>query len=289
MWDILTGKDTEIRELNRQEIEQARKRDRDEMHEMVQKHLEESRELHKTLKFYKQCQREEEWRLKRQMAAHLNTATEPEEKLDIGSIIADKLAKLESKIASMSGDIAAMQDALDDAMLSDDVKAKIRTLIERAKEIFFAKRLKQEQAEKKKKQEEEQLIQTQQRLFYVIQQYEKLKQQQAEQQRIATFNSAFNARIQAMQYSLNGVPMYKISISDPPLDIAAYRQTLSYQSSATLIKSIKTKPAKGQRTTTADLAKSTATISEILKRAKSKPSAPPKTRKQRDHKIKLKL
>ena len=109
----------------------------------------------------------------------------------------------------------------------------------------------------------------QQRLFYVMQQYEKLKQQQAEQQRIATFNSAFNAKIQAMQYSLNGVPMYKISISDPPLDIAAYRQTLSYQSSVTLIKTIKSKPPKGQVINAADLAKSTATVSEILKRVKT--------------------
>ena len=115
---------------------------------MVQRHLEESLELHKTIKFYKQRQREEEWRLKRQMVAYLNTASEP--------------------------------------------------------------------AEKKKKQEEEQLIKMQQRLFY------------------------------AMQYSLNGVPMYKIAISDPPLDVKAYRKTLSYQSSSTLIliKAIKTKPAK---------------------------------------------
>ena len=165
--------------LNKQEIEQARQRDRGEMHEMVQKHLKESRELHKTLKFYKQ----------------------------------------------------------------------------------------------------------QQRLFYAMQQYEKLKQQQAEQQRIAAFNSAFNAKIQVMQYSLNGVPMYKIAISDPPLDVNAYRKTLSYQSSATLIKAIRTKPTKGQKTTATDLAKSTSTISEILKRAGVK-APPPKKEQQKTPKPK---
>jgi hypothetical protein len=284
VWDLVTGKDTEIRERNKQETKQAQKRDRAEMHEMVQKHLIESRKLHKTLKFYKQQQREEEWRLKRQMAAYLNTASEPEHAIEVQTAITEQLAKLESRIAAMSGDIAAMQDALDDAMISDDMKAKIRSLIERAKETFLLKRIKREQIQHKKKQTEEHLIETQQRLFHAIQQHETLKQQQAEQQRITAINTAFHARVMSMQYSLNGVPMHKVVIADPPLDVKSYRKTLRYQSSASLVNTIKTKPPKAQVINAADLRKSTATVSEILKRAKNKSTPPPKaTRQKKPH------
>lgn len=271
LWDMISGTDAEIRTRNREEAKQARARDRTEMEEMVEHHLRESRELHKTLKFYKEEQRKEEWRLKRQMAAFLNTETEPEHVQEVQAAITEKLAELEHRITEMSGDIAAMQDALDDAMISDDMKAKIRAIIERTKEAFIWKKIKEEQAhQKKQKATEAQLIETQQRLFQSIQRYEQLRQQQADHQRQIAANTAFHARIMAMPYSLNGIPMHPVKINDPPLDMKRYQQTLSGYSAATLVKTVKTKPPKGQVLNAAELRMGTATVSDILKRSRKK-------------------
>ncbi len=285
IWDLVTGKTSKIIEQNAEAIELNQARDQAEMHEMVQKHLAESRELHKTIKFYKTQEQQEEWRLKRQIAAHVNEATEPERHIRQDNI-SDKLIALESGITAMSADIIALQGSLDNAMLSEDMKAKIRNLIEQAKDIVLFKKIKEKQEKSNLKTKEEDLLKTQQKLFHTMQQYEALKQQQAEQQRVIAFNRAFYAHIQAVPYNLNGVPMHKIKIVDKPLDTKAFKQKIQYQSTDTLLRNIKTKPPKKQVVNAADLAKSTASISEILKRAKIKDTPPPKTEQHKTSKLK---
>src|SRR5690606_34083607 len=105
-WDAVTGKNAEIRQHNEQEAAAAHSRDRAEKEAMVKAHLDESRELHKTLNFYKDQHREEEWQFKKQIAGHINAATVPEKPKDSQQAVKEKLAVLEGRIAALSGDIA---------------------------------------------------------------------------------------------------------------------------------------------------------------------------------------
>lgn len=276
IWDAVSGKNAAIRKLNTQEAKAAHKRDRAEMEEMVRRHLEESRELHKTLNFYKTQHREEEWQLKKQIAGHINAATEPERPKDSQQDIKEQLVKLESKIASISGDIASLQASLDSALLSDDMKAKIRALILRAQETIMAEKVqkKRDAIKQQEKADAARLMQIQQELYRCIQSYESLQQQQEEQKRQIAANTAFYARIQHMSYDLNGLPLYPLKVAAPPgepFNEVRYKETLKRESNAGLVNTVKTAPPKKQHVTTTGLKQSTLTVSEVLQRGKIPP------------------
>jgi len=276
IWDAVTGKNADIREVNEQEAAEAHKRDRAEMEAMVRRHLEESRELHKTLNFYKTQHREEEWQLKKQISGHINAATAPEKPKDSQEQIKEKLAALESKIASLSGDIASLQASLDSALLSDDMKAKIRALILRAQETIMADKVQKKRDEIKRleKADATRLMQMQQELYRSIQSYERLQQQQEEQKRQITANTAFYARVQHMSYDLNGLPLYPLKVTAPPgepFNEVRYKETLKRESNTSLVKTVKTAPPKKQHVTTTGLKQSTLMVSEVLRRAGQPP------------------
>jgi len=181
IWDIVTGKDSQTRTLNEQEVTQAQKRDQSEMHKMVCRHLSESRELHKSLKFYKAQQRQEEWHLKKHIAHYINTATKPHKASRSHNNIEERRIALETRIAMLSGDIASLQGSLGNALLSDDVKTRIRNLIEQTKEIFMFKHIEKQNIQRAQIETEKQLLEKQQKLFHTMQQHEYLKQQQEQQ------------------------------------------------------------------------------------------------------------
>jgi len=287
IWDLVTGKTSQIMAQNAKAIKLNQARDQAQMHKMVQRHLQESRDLHKTIKFYKTQEQQEEWRLKRQIAAHVNEVTEPKQRIRKDHIT-DKLIALESRIAMMSADIIALQGALDDAMLSEDMKAKIRLLIDRAKEAFLFKKQQENTVKLKLEEKEAKLLENQKKIFTAMRQYEVLKEQQATAQRQRPFNTAFYAHIQAMPYHLNGVPMHVIKIADKPLDTKAFKQKIQHQSTATLFRNMKTKSQTTQTYNVADLTQSAMAVSEMLKRA-NKSSPPPNSSRQKTSKPKLKM
>ncbi|MBL1146211.1 MAG: hypothetical protein D8M28_00760 [Proteobacteria bacterium] len=276
IWDMMSGKNAEIRQQNEQEAVAAHRRDRAEMEAMVRRHLEESRDLHKTLNFYKDQHREEEWQLKKQVAGHINAATAPEKPKDSQKQLKEQLAALESKIASLSGDIASLQASLDSALLSDDMKAKIRALILRAQETIMAEKVqkKREEIKQQEKADAARLMQIQQELYRSIQSYERLQQLQEEQKRQIAANTAFYARVQHMSYDLNGLPLYPLKVAAPPgepFNEVRYKETLKRESNTGLVKTVKTAPPKKQHVTTTALKQSTLTVSEVLSRAGKPP------------------
>jgi hypothetical protein len=282
IWDMMSGKHAEIREINEQEAAAAHSRDRAEMEAMVRRHLEESRELHKTLNFYKTQHREEEWQLKKQIAGHINAATAPEQPKDSQKQVKEQLAALENKIASLSGDIASLQASLDSALLSDDMKAKIRALILRAQETIMAEKVqkKREEIKQQEKADAARLMQMQQELYRSIQSYERLQQQQEEQKRQIAANTAFYARVQHMSYDLNGLPLYPLKVTAPPgepFNEVRYKESLKRESNTGLVKTVKTAPPKQQHVSTTGLKQSTLTISEVLKRGGHPPKNGGKT------------
>jgi hypothetical protein len=279
IWDAVTGKHAEIRERNEREASAAHSRDRAEMEAMVRRHLDESRDLHKTLNFYKDQHREEEWQLKKQIAGHINAATAPEKPKDSQQAIKEQLAKLESRIAALSGDIASLQASLDSALLSDDMKAKIRALILRAQETIMTEKIqkKREEIKQQEKADAAKLMQMQQELYRALQQHEQLKQQQEEKKRQIAANTAFYARVQHMSYDLNGLPLYPLKVTAPPGEMfneVRYKESLKRESNTSLVKTVKTAPPKKQIVTTTGLKQSTLTVSEVLKRG----GRPPKNR-----------
>src|SRR5690606_28013331 len=196
--------------------------------------------------------REEEWQLKKQIAGHINAATVPEKpKKDSQQAVKEKLAKLESRIAVLSGDIASLQASLDSTLLSDDMKAKIRALILRAQETIMAEKVQKKRAEIKQQEKADtaRLMQMQQELYRALQQHEQLRRQQEEQKRQIAANTAFYARVQHMSYDLNGLPLYPLKVVAPPgepFNEVRYKESLKRESNTSLVKAVKTAPPKKQ-------------------------------------------
>ncbi|TVQ84011.1 MAG: hypothetical protein EA357_04225 [Micavibrio sp.] len=279
IWAKVTGRYAEIAAELAKETENCRKRDRAEMEKLVKTHLSESRDLHKTLNFYKDEQQNAEWQLKRRMAGYINTATappQPEKKEETAKELQSRLQELESKITALSGDIASLQAAMASTHISDEMRGRIRQLLDRAKEmaLFQQAKKKQEQQQKAEKQKAEELIQLQQQLYQILKQHEELKQKQAEQKRQIAANTAFYERIQNMQYDLNGLPLYPMRVLAPPgeaFNIKEYRETLKRESNQNLVNTVKTKPPKKQIVSTTGLSQSALTAQEALRRAGKPP------------------
>ena len=254
VWDRVTGRHQQISDQNEAETTACHKRDQDEQHQQIQRHLAESRALHKSLNFFKQEQQIEAWRIKREMAGYINTAAEPEPPDNQFGRIAEDIIMLEQKIVSLSGNIEDLQGALDSALLSDDMRAKIRIMIERAKEALWFKKA-QERLQFKQKQDEkaEALEQAHKTFYRLMQRHEVLKQEYEEHRRKITHNREFYDRIQNMGYTLNGLPLHPIIMRPPPgpvFDEAKYRQNLRQQSNVQLIRAVTTAPPKEPITTT---------------------------------------
>jgi len=233
VWNRVTGRHQAICDQNEAETTACRKRDRDEQHQQIQRHLAESRELHRSLNFFKQKQQAEAWRIKREMAGYINTAAEPQQPDNQIGRIAEEIILLEQKIVSLSGNIEDLQGALDSALLSDDMRAKIKVMIERAKEALWFKKA-QEKLQFKQKQDAkaEELKQAHKTFYRMMQHHEKLKQEYEEQRRKIAHNREFYDRIQNMGYTLNGLPLHPIIITappEPPFDEIRYRQNLKRQ------------------------------------------------------------
>ncbi len=131
MWHKATGAYKKVRARNEAETRAALERDRQELHDLVRSHLLERQELQKTVKVYKEEQKIEALRIRREIAGYVATATEPQtvKSADAVSIKAE-MAEVQSKIALLTGDITMLQSALESDLLSDDARGALRRMIE---------------------------------------------------------------------------------------------------------------------------------------------------------------
>jgi hypothetical protein len=295
VWDHVTGRHQQISDQNEAETTACHKRDQDEQHQIIQRHLAESRALHRSLNFFKQEQQAEAWRIKREMAGYINTAAEPEPPDNQLGRIAEEIIMLEQKIVSLSGNIEDLQGALDSALLSDDMRAKIKVMIERAKEALWFKKA-QENLQFKQKQDAkaEELEHAHKTFYRLMQRHEALKQEYEEHRRKIVHNREFYDRIQNMGYTLNGLPLHPIVMNPPPgpvFDEVRYQKNLRRKSAASLNRAITVRPPK-QAITTTGLRENVLMTKEILKRTGTRPPEAPSftaTQRPRSHLNKINL
>ncbi|MCC7038001.1 MAG: hypothetical protein IT560_11950 [Alphaproteobacteria bacterium] len=131
---------------------------------------------------------------------------------------AAQLAQAETRLALLTGDLSKMQAALESNLLSDEMRGRIRRLIEKTLEALQLKAVEvKSEAERAKEKTRE--YQAKQAAFNeYIRRYAELQIRVEEEQRRQDVNRGFYASIMNMSYALNGLPAWKISVMPPPDD-----------------------------------------------------------------------
>lgn len=130
---------------------------------------------------------------------------------------AAQLAQMEIKLAILSGDLSQLQLSLESNLLSDEMRGRIRRLIEKTLETLQLKagaKIEEQKTQHKSRE----YLQKQAEFNELVRQYAILQVRlEAERQREEACH-AFHATIINMGYSLNGLPQWAISVMPPPPD-----------------------------------------------------------------------
>jgi hypothetical protein len=289
----LSGRYQEIRKQNETETAACLSRDRQELENLIRAQLQERRQLQKAVLFYRQEERQEARRLREEIAGHITSATEPsyqafERATDSQkTILARELAEVEAKISIVSGDIVSMQASLASGFLSDEMRAKIRHMIEQfLAALHFEEQ--EEKAEEYREDKDEEFLAWMAQYNELVRHAVELEEELAEEERRIEANKELFGSIMKMSYSLNGIPPWEIKVAAPPpekkLDEAAYTTALRQQSNRELLGAITRKPAKttlrssfnkvrepdtGQAVT--ELRQNVLQVKEVLRRANKLP------------------
>lgn len=131
---------------------------------------------------------------------------------------AAQLAQAETRLALLTGDLSKMQAALESNLISDEMRGRIRRLIEKTLETLQLKAI-EAKTEELKAREKSREYQAKQAEFYeYVRRYAELQIKVEEEHRRQEANRSFYAVIQNMSYALNGLPAWKISVMPPPED-----------------------------------------------------------------------
>ncbi len=266
LWERATGEYQKKSTLNAAEIKSCRDRDRKELQALVRSQLLERQGLEKTVQFYREEYLQEKARIRRDIAQYIAAATEPKAAVlspaaaakaglttisaplaqevrdargsDFTRIIEKlpltiQLAQVETKIALLSGDLSLLQASLESNLLSDEMRGRIRRLIEKTLETLQIKAA-EKKTEEQRAQEKTREYQAKQAEFNeYVRQYALLQMKVEEELRRQEANRSFHAVILNMSYALNGIPAWKISVMPPPddrrLDEKAYLHTFVRQ------------------------------------------------------------
>jgi hypothetical protein len=277
VWQQVTGKHQFIRKQNETEIRAGLIRDRKELHTLVQSQLAERRELQKTVRFYQQEYLKEMSDIKKTVAHYIATASEPLSSVSQTTAekpIADRLVEFESRISAMTDDIATLQAALENALISDATRTKIRIIIEKTVAALQARFQPDPVQQKKTTEEQQQELEKKTKEYNkYIRLYAELQERQEQQRRQSAVNKEFYAVVNNMSYSLNGLPLYKIAMTVPPemrLNEKTYVANLKTQSNIEL-QNIIFKPTVSVRSTSLsavpELRKNVLQVKELLARA----------------------
>lgn len=256
IWQRITGDYQKIRTLNEAEAKAGLARDRKELQTMIRSHLSERQGLQKTVLFYREEHRVEVFRLRQEIARYVTTATEPPQqaaksaagKLPLAAQLAlvegkisllpadflrqelakytpaatealppaAQLAQVETKLALLSGDLSLLQASLESNLISDEMRGRIRRLIEKTLETLQLKAV-ETKTEEQRLQEKSREYQIKQAEFNeYVRRYAELQMKVEAENRKIEANRAFLAIITNMSYSLNGLPQWPISVMSPP-------------------------------------------------------------------------
>lgn len=146
---------------------------------------------------------------------------------------AAQLAQVETKLALLSGDLTLLQASLESNLISDEMRGRIRRLIEKTLETLQLKAIETKTEEQRLQVKSREYQQKQAEFNEYVRRYAELQMKvEAENRRIEAARS-FVELITNMSYSLNGVPRWSIAVMQPPpekrLDETAYVQTVVRQ------------------------------------------------------------
>lgn len=278
LWHKASGAYQKIRAQNETETKACLERDRKELHALVRSHLLERQDLQKTVKVYKEEHKREALRIRHEVAKYVSTATAPPQSIKPFETvpIAAQMAEVETKIAVLSGNITMLQSALENALISDDMRAVIRRMIERTLETLHIKAI--EEKEYQEKRHEKEVAEKQAQLNQYIRQYAELQVRQEEEKRQIAANKQFYAVVMNMGYALNGVPRWPVAVMSPPpekrLDERAFSATLRQRTNSELLSTITrpyVRPKIDPPMATVNLRTSVLETKELLRRAGLRP------------------
>ena len=258
LWERTTGEYRKKCVLNAAETKACRDRDRKELQTLIRSQLLERQGLEKTVRFYREEERHDTARIRREISQYVSTATEPkvlpppaaasaasggvlntggavvlpaalaQEVRDakgadftrlIGKLpLAIQLAQVETKIALLSGDLSLLQASLESNLLSDEMRGRIRRLIEKTLETLQLKAA-ETRTEEQKAQDKSREYQAKQAEFNeYVRRYAELQIKVEEELRRQEVNRGLHASIMNMSYALNGLPAWKVFVMAPPED-----------------------------------------------------------------------
>ena len=296
VWQCITGEYQKVCQRNEAETRASLERDRRELHALVRSHLLERQELQKTVLFYRKEHQKEVFRLRQEIACYVSTATEPllPKQAAMQSVtaaekvsLAAQLAQIEAKLGLLTGNIAMLQVSLESSLISDEMRSKIRRLIERTLETLHLKALETKEEQKQRSERKAQEIQMQQAQFNeYVRQYAQLQMKMEEENRRQATTRSFYEVIMAMSYSLNGLPKWEIKIMLLPeerrLNERKYSQEIAQLNNADLLGRVFRPPVNeslGSRKAPIDpktavpaLRQSVLEVKELLSRAGIQPS-----------------
>ena len=239
VWQRVTGEYQKIRAFNEVETKAAIQRDRKELQSLIRSQLLMRQDLQKSVTVYREEHKIEVARLRQEIARYVATQTEPPQppaaKADSVAAaekvpLAAQLAQTEARIALLAGDLSTLQASLEDNRLSDEMRARIRRVIEKTLETLQLKEVAKVEEEKKERIERREIQAKQAELNELVRRYAEIQiKQEAEARRIEA-NNSFMSLITNMSYSLNGLPRWSVFVMSPPperqLDETTYIQTV---------------------------------------------------------------
>lgn len=284
LWERATGEHARKCAVNRQESQSCHERDRKELHVLIRSQLKERRELEKTIRFYRAEETQERLRLRRELAACVSTAAEPPHVAQFADFpkqapLSEKIAQLETKIALLSGDINQLQASLESNLLSEEMRALIRRMIEKTLETLHIREVEEKQQLTRTEERQKEVERKQVELNQYIRHYAELQHKQEELYKKQDANRQFYAVVTHMSYSLNGLPRWDIRVQSPPpekrLDETAYITNIQQLKNRELLHTITTterpKPVIEPETAAPNLRQSVLEAKEILRRAGLQP------------------
>ena len=193
--------------------------------------------------------------------------------------IEDKIEALQERAGEISGDIAMLQAVLSSTHLSDDMRGRIRALLEKVIATIFYRQQYEEQIHQQKvliQKQEKELEEKKKEHQFIKQQIEALQdEQRIEQVRVAAARELFS-KIVLMPATLNGVPPYTIRMEMPlsaSFNAVSYQASLKQQSNADLLDAVLSRPVMPDRPSmaTVTLRQDVLQVKELLSRRRNTP------------------
>ncbi|MCC7037247.1 MAG: hypothetical protein IT560_08045, partial [Alphaproteobacteria bacterium] len=129
---------------------------------------------------------------------------------------AAQLAQVETRLALLTGDLSKMQAALESNLISDEMRGRIRRMIDKTLETLQLKEIETKTAEEKAQEKSRAYQQKQAEFNEYVRQYAVLQLKVEEENRRRAANREFMGIINNMSYALNGLPRWQITVMEPP-------------------------------------------------------------------------